>query len=107
MMRYCPVPSVTAVRVFSMRTGLAASTVTPGITAPDASRTVPATDACAKAGAGKSRKARVARHRVDRRIGILPQRPELKCARHTLTCARTAAKDTHEILQVSRNQPFG
>ncbi len=29
-MRYCPVPSLTTVRVFSMRMGLDASTVTPG-----------------------------------------------------------------------------
>jgi hypothetical protein len=37
MMRYCPVPSVTAERVFSISAGLDASTVTPGSTAPDAS----------------------------------------------------------------------
>jgi len=37
--RNCPVPSVTAVRVFSMSTGLEASTVTPGSTAPEASFT--------------------------------------------------------------------
>ena len=35
--RYCPVPSVTAERVFSISAGLAASTVTPGRTAPDVS----------------------------------------------------------------------
>ena len=40
-MRYCPVPSVTAVRIFSISAGLAASTVTPGSTAPDASLTTP------------------------------------------------------------------
>ena len=34
-MRYCPVPSVTTERTFSMSAGLAASTVTPGRTAPD------------------------------------------------------------------------
>ena len=45
VMRYCPVPSVTAVRTFSMRTGLAASTVTPGSTAPDASFTTPEIEA--------------------------------------------------------------
>ena len=49
VMRYCPVPSVVALRTFSMRTGLAASTVTPGSTAPDASRTTPAMVACADA----------------------------------------------------------
>ena len=39
--------SVTTERTFSIRTGLAASTVTPGSTAPDASFTTPAMDACA------------------------------------------------------------
>src|SRR6266566_5153577 len=41
---YCPVPSVTTDRVFSIRAGLDASTVTPGRTAPDASFTMPAID---------------------------------------------------------------
>ena len=41
MMRNWPVPSVTALRTFSISTSLAASTVTPGNTAPDASRTTP------------------------------------------------------------------
>ena len=41
-MRYCPVPSVRAVRIFSVNDGLAASTVTPGSTAPDESLTTPA-----------------------------------------------------------------
>src|SRR5437763_4733952 len=40
--RYCPVESVTAARVFSSSTALAASTVTPGNTAPDESLTTPA-----------------------------------------------------------------
>src|SRR5262245_51501700 len=61
MMRYWPVPSVTADRVFSISAGLDASTVTPGRTAPDESRTVPVTDACAKRGAGISRTARIVR----------------------------------------------
>src|SRR5215470_14349435 len=41
-MRYCPVSSVTPVRTFVMSAGLDASIVTPGSTAPDVSRTVPA-----------------------------------------------------------------
>ena len=69
MMRYWPVPSVTAARVFSISAELAASTVTPGSTAPDASRTVPVTDACANRGAGSSRKTTSARHVVAVRIG--------------------------------------
>ena len=46
-MRYCPEPSLTADRVFSISAGLEASTVTPGSTAPDVSRTKPAIDAWA------------------------------------------------------------
>jgi hypothetical protein len=51
---YCPVPSVTVDRTFSMSAGLDASTVTPGSTAPDASRTSPLIAACANAAAGSS-----------------------------------------------------
>src|SRR5579864_4287692 len=39
---YWPSPSVTTVRTFSIRAGLAASTLTPGSTAPDVSLTTPA-----------------------------------------------------------------
>src|SRR5688500_7930137 len=42
MIRNSPLPSVTAVRTFSISAGLAASTVTPGSTAPDVSLTTPA-----------------------------------------------------------------
>src|ERR1041384_2436833 len=42
-MRYWPLPSVTAVRTFSISAGLVTSTVTPGRTAPDASLALPAT----------------------------------------------------------------
>src|SRR5262245_1555356 len=41
-MRYSPRSSVTALRSFSISTGLDASTVTPGRTAPDVSVTTPA-----------------------------------------------------------------
>src|SRR5215467_9322410 len=50
--RYCPVLSVTALRDFSISAELAASTVTPGSTAPDESFTTPASVACANAEAG-------------------------------------------------------
>src|SRR6187431_2409885 len=54
---YWPAPSVTAVRTFSIRAGLAASTETPGMTAPDASFTTPAMalPLCARAGTGTAR----------------------------------------------------
>ena len=42
MMRYWPDPSVTTVRIFSISAGLAASTVTPGNNAPEASFAAPA-----------------------------------------------------------------
>src|SRR5688500_11350814 len=48
-MRYRPAPSVAVVRTFSISAGLAASTVTPGRTAPDESLTAPAIVACAHA----------------------------------------------------------
>src|SRR5690242_9427640 len=50
--RYWPVPSVVAVRTFWMSAGLVTSTVTPGSTASDASRTTPASVAWACATAG-------------------------------------------------------
>src|SRR4029079_8233742 len=57
--RYAPAPSVTTVRTFSIRAGLAASTVTPGKNAPDVSLTVPAmlpVAACAQRAAGTKRR---------------------------------------------------
>src|SRR3989442_6533276 len=53
-MAYRPSPSVTTLRVLSIRAGLAASTVTPGRTAPDVSFTTPAMVLCAAPMAGKS-----------------------------------------------------
>src|SRR5688500_2341253 len=52
MILYWPAPSVTTDRTFSIKAELAASTVTPGRTAPDVSRATPAMDACADAAAG-------------------------------------------------------
>src|SRR5688500_17114195 len=49
-----PCPSVTAVRTFSIRAGLDASTVTPGSTAPEESFTTPVIDACANTADGRS-----------------------------------------------------
>src|SRR5262245_2605053 len=106
MMRYCPDPSVTAVRVFSVRAGLEASTVTPGSTAPDASLTVPArlappAWANASAGVSRSRNARVTRDFADTRIQtslLCPLRgARSKCARgqvQTLTGPRGAGGET-------------
>src|SRR4029453_6860675 len=51
-MRYWPLPSVTTERTFSIKTGLEASTVTPGNTAPEGSLTTPVIDACACASVG-------------------------------------------------------
>src|SRR5438874_13447505 len=68
MIRYCPVPSVVPERVLSISAGLAASTVTPGSTAPDGSRTVPVRTACAKTVPGRRRTARIARPFVETRM---------------------------------------
>ena len=46
-MRYWPVSSLTTDLTFSIKIGLAASTVTPGSTPPDVSRTTPVMAACA------------------------------------------------------------
>jgi hypothetical protein len=59
--------SVTAVRAFSMSTPLDASTVTPGSTAPDVSRTSPAMVAWAKAVEGMTATAAQRSQRNDRR----------------------------------------
>src|SRR4026208_1671486 len=53
-MRYVPDSSVVADRTFSISTGLAASTVTPGSTLPDESFTTPVIEAWATANAGQS-----------------------------------------------------
>src|SRR4029079_8588785 len=51
-MRYWPLSSVVAARVFSISTGLEASTVTPGRMRPEASLTVPARATWAHAAEG-------------------------------------------------------
>ena len=64
--------TVTVDRTFSISAGLAASTVTPGRTAPDASRTTPVTLLCAHAEAERRRNdAAIRRHGI-RRISITP-----------------------------------
>src|SRR4051812_45380006 len=56
-MRNAPSPSVMTERVFSIRTSLDASTVTPGSTAPDVSFTTPAIALWARATAGAASRA--------------------------------------------------
>src|SRR5690349_4328559 len=68
-----PLASVTTERDFSMSTLLEASTVTPGSTPPELSRTVPAI-VCAPASAGSARVARRAR-KVPRILCIVPPWP--------------------------------
>lgn len=66
-----------AVRTFSINTGLAASTVTPGSTAPDVSLATPAIDACASATAGvKSVHESTRATFVNTRIVISPLAPD-------------------------------
>src|SRR4029453_16536606 len=74
VIRYCPAPSVTAERTFSMRAGLDASTVTPGSTPPDSSLTVPVRVPCENATAGSRRAAVRNRTTLDaRRMVVLLQ----------------------------------
>ena len=58
VIRYTPDVSETADRTFSINAGLAASTVTPGRTAPEVSRTTPVIEPvetlCARTEAGKT-----------------------------------------------------
>src|SRR6185436_19507525 len=77
-MRYWPLVSVTAVRDFSIRLGLEASTVTPGSTASDASRTTPARVACANESEGKSRTEPTRAVTADRRLMQPPPRETLR-----------------------------
>src|SRR5262249_51152457 len=68
-----------------MRASLAASTVTPGSTAPDESFTTPAIDACARAAVGiAKRHVRNAIARADLHISRLPSPPLPK--RRLLIC---------------------
>src|SRR5256885_14374481 len=85
-MRYWPEPSVIASFVFSISAGLDALTVTPGSTAPDASRTDPVSEACANTVAGNSETTRTARHFVKLRMTRPPDapRPILHAARTNL-----------------------
>src|SRR5713226_1297842 len=62
MILYSPAASVTAVRSRSIRTGLLASTVTPGSTAPVVSLTEPAIALCAETDTGTSNATTNAKH---------------------------------------------
>src|SRR3954471_20599189 len=76
-MRYWPELSVMAVRTFSMSAGLAASTATPGNTAPEASFTTPVIEPCASASDGRQSSERTTtRTRPNARI-----RPSPTCVR--------------------------
>src|SRR5262249_44129374 len=90
MIRYCPVLSVTAERVFSMSAELDASTVTPGSTAPEASRTVPVSAACASAGAGSRTRTtmRIAVDDVSVRIEMTPPQLRDPVAADRIACRR-------------------
>src|SRR5437016_5108994 len=84
--RYWPVSSLTTERIRSMSTGLAASTVTPGSTPPDASRTTPVMAACAYAAAGKSTTtSRTKRHRL-KNLRIASPQPGDLCKQVSGTC---------------------
>lgn len=80
-MRYKPFSSVIAVFTFSINTGLAASIVTPGITAPDVSFTVPVNTLCACANVGtKTRLARTSKNVLTRNLRAICSPPIIKRA---------------------------
>src|SRR5262245_66601436 len=69
-MLYRPSLSVRTVRTFSMRTGLLASTVTPGRTAPLESRAMPLMALCARAAAGAITKRQTVKTRKTRTLRL-------------------------------------
>ncbi len=84
-MRYWPVPSVTAVRTFSMSSGLDASTVTPGRTAPDASLTTPVIEAWANRAVGMaSRQANANVIRTEGRMQFFSPWQKVQSSSHVL-----------------------
>src|SRR5215468_4308321 len=68
-MRYWPDSFVVIDRTLSMSAGLDASTLTPGSTAPDVSRTTPVIDACAYSKEGMKRSPKQAHAVFSRGIG--------------------------------------
>src|SRR5262245_15131045 len=86
--RYWPDASVNAVRTFSISSGLAASTVTPGSTAPEASWTVPVIVACAYRAEGKSSTREI--------VTKVPRKPRMS----RLLSAGTSLKGTGPLVRV-------
>ena len=98
MIRYCPDPSVTAERTFSIRAELLASTVTPGNTLPDGSRTTPANVVCACAKAGRTRNARRSNERdIDLTETPLPHESASRGARTSMRHRRTGTSYTRAM----------
>src|SRR5262245_4751471 len=93
-MRYWPLPSVVADLPFSISAGLAASTVTPGSTAPDESRTVPVIDAWANAWGAAARNMATTRHAAPDVRMTLP--PDLVTGFWTARLLQEMALGTHQ-----------
>src|SRR5687767_4868631 len=100
MIRYCPLPSVTTVRTFSINTGLVTSTVTPGSTAPDASRTTPAIDAWAWAitGTSATNPTSINATRVNRNIRILQPLPSISHVHPRLESPTVCCLHVHVVV---------
>src|SRR5437867_7713783 len=105
-MRYWPVPSLTAVRTFSIRTGLDASTVTPGSTAPELSLTRPVIDACAYADAGiiasQTRTNRILFHAVILPPGCCDRVRKYSCVRRTQPVSGCVGRHANPRLWIAR-----
>src|ERR1044071_638903 len=85
-MRYWPESFVLTDRTFSMSAGLEASTLTPGSTAPDGSRTMPVIDACAYTSEGMMRKSPREAHAVFSRCIRPPHVAWLYACAHDSAC---------------------
>src|SRR5262249_31415054 len=83
---YAPLASVFTDRTFSISAGLAASTVTPGSTAPVASLTTPANALCARAVVGSARHASATTNDIAIRLLVMQFPPQSRNALMELAC---------------------
>ena len=99
-------PSETAERTFSIRAGLAASTVTPGSTAPDVSLTAPAMTACANVIAGKSAIPAAMVRVLTKRIPVTSYFPALTRNNGELCCFPWGEMLLQQTWKRNRDSPY-
>src|SRR5215471_5149163 len=99
MMRYWPVPSVTAERTRSISAGLVASTVAPGNRAPLESLTTPVMDPCAIAVAGTNANARTNSFTNWRDVRI-PWTPSVDARHHCVETSPDPESDARTVAAI-------